>query len=330
MTLTVFSDAVSWEQNLRRVREPKALASFAYAQASALLYGNGTWAEAAVLEEGGHIVLHPYLRRPIPQSLDRSDLVSAFEFGGFWCSAEDPALRAELLHRFALRFGDWASAEGIVTEFIRLNPFLPDDGIEKGGYQLRRHQDHVVLQLDGPIDTLRQRYNRARGKQVRQGQRNGLTLERVDDPTMLCRLLHANLTRLSAKPFYFFPIEFLRALMPVSVVFHVLGPDGSVIGAHMYIVDGDVLFAFLCHADAESWGLRPNDFAYDAVIGWAVEHGFRTLHLGGGAEELFRYKQSFGPDTIPYRQARRVFLPAVYRDLAGGDDSRFFPAYRRS
>lgn len=282
------------------------------------------------MEEGDDIVFHPYLRRPIPQAPDCTDLVSAFEFGGFWCSAGDPVERAALLRRFALRFGEYAAANGIVTEFVRISPFVPSDGLEDGGYVVRHHQDHVAIRLDGGIDAVRRGYSRARGKQVRQGQRNGLALQRVNEPATMRRMLHANLERLEAKPFYFFPLEFLSDLMPFAAVFHILDLEGTVVGAHMYIADGDVLFAFLCHADAEHFLLRPNDFAYDAVIGWAAEHGFRMLHLGGGAEDLLQYKRSFGSDTVPYRQARRVFLPSIYRDLAGDEGGAFFPAYRRS
>lgn len=329
MTLTVLRDPALWERSLRRVHGPKTLASFAYAQASTRLYGDGVWAEAAVLEEDGHVVFHPYVRRPIPQAPDLTDLVSAFEFGGFWCSADDPVLRADLLRSFARRFGEHAAKAGIVTEFVRLNPLLPSDGLEDGGYVVRHHQDHTIVPLDENIDAVRRRYSQSRGHQVRQGQRNGLALRRVEETATLCRLLHANLTRLDAKPFYFFPDEFLRDLLPFTAVFHVLDPEGTVIGAHMYVADGDILYIFLSGTDARHLPRRPNDFAYDAVIGWAIENGFRILHLGGGAEGLLHYKRSFGPDTVPYRQAKRVFLPAIDHKLAEGRGGTFFPAYRR-
>ena len=69
---------------------------------------------------------------------------------------------------------------------------------------------------------------------------------------------------------------------------------------------------------------------------WGREHGFTTLHLGGGvggrADSLLEYKRRFAPDgLVPSAIGKAVHDEPAYLAAAGAaavDWDAFFPAYR--
>lgn len=335
MALSIVTDPQAWEAALQRLERPSVLARYAHVRAAAVLEP-GAVAEAAVWETAAGLVFHPYLKRPIPGDGGLWDLVSPYDFGGLWFSPLDPASRMETAQAFGDAFAAHARSAGIVSAFIRVHPFTDAAAVAATGYRLHCHQDNVVVDLSLPLETVRAGYSRARRKQIRQGYEHGLIAVRSDDIAGFTALYHENMRRLNAAPFYLFPRDFMDSLAPLLLLMEARGPDGGVHARHAYLPDGDVLFAFLCHAHAESLALRPNDFLYDAMIAEARTQGFRWLHLGGGAETLYNFKKSFSPATVPFHHARHVFLEREYDALvsqrcmtnANFKPGRFFPAYR--
>ncbi len=151
-----------------------------------------------------------------------------------------------------------------------------------------------------------------------------------------CSIFYESMRRLGANPYYFFPIEFFSDIQEFLHCFLIYTAEGEPCGAHVYLMDYPIVYAFLCHSVPRFNHLRVNNFGYDRMIERAVEMGFKTLHLGGGHPSLFHFKKGFATDVMPHYHLRRICQPACYAELASmtvaealGKSARgFFPAYR--
>lgn len=330
------TDLAEWDALYDRVVDGSVVATSSYLAAGAMLEPDGR-AELAVWEDEDGLIIHPYISRAVDARGNWRDLISAYEFGGYWFSTRDAAAKARLTTAFDLRFRQYCVENAIVSEFMRLHPMLFRNTTLFSDFDLRGPAEHVIVPLIGAPEEVRAGYHVTRRRQVRQGIGNGLTMEPVRDAAAFIDVYHHNLDRLQADDYWYFPTDYIAALGDHIRIFMVRDPSGDVCGAHCYLDDPPWRFAFLCHGVADKLDLRPNDFAFDAAAIDAQAAGLEWLHLGGGQPSLLAYKSKFSNITTPYRWATRTFLPDVYRQLvksreaATGQSLRrtgFFPAYR--
>jgi Acetyltransferase (GNAT) domain len=306
------------------------LASYPYLSAGSRLISGGI-AEAAVFSLDGDIVFHPYVRRPVPFDPDCFDLTSVYDFGGFWFSTTSPAKRQVLLTEFERAFTAYAGESHVVCEFMRCHPMSEVGALTFERYDLRKHQDNVVVRISAAIDEVRAGYSDNRRRRVRQGIRNGLMVEFVDDPSVFMAAYYASLDRYEAHGEYYFPVTFIDAIKEHLLITHVRTADGELCAAFLFLIDGNGIYLFLGASMPDKLPLRPNDFGYDAIIQYAIAHKLDYFHIGGGAETLYRFKSSFSPFTVPFHHARCIFLPERYDELVrlhASGDTNFFPRYR--
>lgn len=332
----VIRDEGSWQDVHGELPGPKTLAHHTYVAAAAGLEKGGT-PELAIWNGKDALIAHPYIRRSIPGAQGFDDLRSAYEFGGFWCCPRSPDGVAAAWPAFSQAFADYCRDQGIVSEFVRFHPFIDRAPQLDATYVLSKHADNVVVPLDRPYEEIFAAYHPSKRKQVRQGRRHQLRMSSSDRFDEFVRIYHDNLDRLGASEFYYFPLSFFAAVHEFLDLRLVHDRDGTVCAAHCYLRDGEIVHAFLCHARHDKLALRPNDFAYDGMIGELCGGGARRFHFGGGAPSLAAYKRQFSPLSVSYHTGTRVFLPDVYDRLTAyreaetgkrGNPSGFFPAYR--
>jgi hypothetical protein len=325
-----------WQRIYKRLPAPKTLLHYKYVSAAATLEQDGD-AELAVWQDGETLIAHPYIRRAIPQAAGFYDLRSAFEFGGFWHGAVDAPPTARALDRFDRAFEQYCSANHIVCEFIRFHPYLPYVSETESSYELSNQVENIAIALNQSYDEIFAGYHTSKQKQVRQGRRHGLRISTSEDYDTFVKTYHENLDRLDADEFYYFPTSFFQAVCEFLEIKLIRDADGELCAAHCYLRDGDIIHAFLCHAKQEKLSLRPNDYAYDAVISDAVNSTYAHFHFGGGTPSLSAYKKQFSSKTIPYVTGRKIFMPDVYRTLTNARQTQigepnniagYFPAYR--
>jgi hypothetical protein len=334
-SLAIVSDQAEWTQLYARLRVPSVLASYRYMTAGARLIDGGI-AEAATFGLDGDILFHPYIRRPAPFDRGYFDLISVYDFGGFWFSTDDPERRQTLTTEFERAFTNYAADKRIICEFMRCHPMTEVGSLSFQHYVLRKHQDNVVIRMANTIEDVQAGYTNNRRRRVRQGNRNGLSLEFVDDPSTFVKAYYASLDRYGADSNYYFPATFIEDIKEHLLIAHVRSPDGQLCAAYLFLVDSKGIYLFLAASVPDKLPLRPNDFGYDAIVKHAIELGLDHFHLGGGAATLYHYKRSFSPLTIPFYHAYRIYLDAPYDELVRLHDAafpvskepKFFPRYR--
>lgn len=289
----------------------------------------------------GEEVLYPFLRRPVGSLADRCDLTSPYDFGGPLLLAEEPRQKA-LTVAFLERWRRWCRGEGVVSEFVRLDPLrFPPSVAAAIGAPFEEHQPHTVVELADGLEAVRSRYSASCRRNLRRGRARGVTVEpatgQPEAVEAFVRSYRETMIRVHAPRYYLFPRPYFEQLLalPGAHLFVARHSGEVAAAAAIFLGSGRNLYYFLGASDPEAWPLRPNNVLFDGVAGWAVQHGFLRLHLGGGAAPLRRFKGGFSSAQVPYYVLRAVYDPAAYDRLTAAVAPEIrkavpghFPAYR--
>ncbi len=314
--------------------------------------GNGT-AECFVYQESGHLVLFPYLRRPLarlPFGGDsfkgHCDIITAYCYGGPIHNLETANESPPLLTNFRQAFHDYALDSGVVTEFVRFHPHLQNYvGFEGLFDKLHQHQRNVVIDLDGGEEALLSRCRPTFRRYIRKAKSHGLTLRREPPGQFLesfAELYKATMTRHGQTGYLNFPQGFFRALFATlrddMVVFSVRQED-KVAAAAVFLLFGEYVEYFLGASDEALLSHHPNHFMFYEASCWAHEKGFKHLHLGGGTKPLIFFKRGFSKRSCSFYIGQTTHNREVCAELTtlrdaweGTErhwDPGFFPPYRR-
>jgi hypothetical protein len=115
---------------------------------------------------------------------------------------------------------------------------------------------------------------------------------------------------------------------------------GEVVAGGLFTECGGIVQAHLIGTANAYLSLSPAKSLMDFARSWARQHGWRTLHIGGGRggreDSLFRFKREFSPTRHDFAVGRWVLDADAYRRLSkaryGGapeaSPGEYFPAYR--
>ena len=307
----------TWEHAITKVPQCSVYASWEWVAAAAVCVDQGMPQLFYVEDRSGDILLHPYIRRQIPGT-NYFDLVSPFDFGGFWLSNPTGPSAAALIAATSGEWGERCKAHNVVSEFVRLHP----RSAAPAGYTLKSTRDSVVIDLSTP-ETLAAGLSAKLRTDLRKVAASPLHLDSVG-PAEFLALYRKSVNAKGRSNYYLFPDEWLGGLSSVRYV-GAFDEAGQLCSAHTYVCDWPHLFYFLAASEPDLLEHKPNDCILWATAQWAQAEGYETLYLGGGSpRSLMHYKEKWSTLRVPYWTARRVFLPSVYQELA----SEFFPAYR--
>lgn len=298
---------------------------------------------AFLAEADGSALLVPLVRRPLPPCLGAPetscDAISPYGYPGILATGD-----ARLLARCATAFRDAAHAAGIVTVFLRLNPFLaqPSEALDSLGL-VERGGPVVYIDLTRTPDELwaQTRANHRTG--IRKLQRDGfqVVMDDWERYQAFIDLYTITMQRVEATQYYFFPASYFadlrRELGDRLHLCTVVAPDGSVASAGIFFVTGGMVHYHLGGTAEAHLRHAPSKLMFHHVSRWAQERGERALHLGGGLgameDSLFNFKAGFSPLRAGFHTCRVVVDPERYASLVGPQEaselSGYFPAYRR-
>jgi serine/alanine adding enzyme len=299
-----------------------------------MLEENGL-AELAVFKLDDNFCFHPYIKRKTHLESHCYDIISAYDFGGFWFSTRDPSIQKDLLNYFSKTFSSYCKENNIVTEFIRFYPF--SDLLDPPGYDVSLVENNVIVSLDQTDDEIKSAYHHSLRADLKKANSYDQGMDRDISPSTFVKLYHKNLDLLKSELYYYFPVEFFENLPNMQSVC-LKDLEGDITAAHVYLRDGPVLFYYLSTSNRDLLYKKPNDLLLNNMFFEAKNEGFKTLHMGGGrAESLVRYKKKFSKQTIPYFIGKKIFMHQKYKMLVQlkedqlktrFDDNTFFPLYR--
>jgi len=308
----------------------------AYVDLCALREGGEGRAFLVEDDRGGLLV--PLVVRPVP--------------GGGWSDGASPyGYPAPLLDgpadsaRWQALLGAFAEAArgaGLVSAFLRLHPLLPLPPVDWSPFGQRvDHGETIYVDLTLPLAE--------QDRQTRANHRTGarrllaagyrVEVDGWDRLEAFTRIYLATMAQRGADPGYRFGLDYFQELhLRLGGRIHlamVLDQDGREAAGGLFSrVEGLMQF-HLAGTDPDHRHLGPAKLMILHMRDWGREAGARRLHLGGGVgcadDSLALFKRGFSALRAPFATVRLVFLPEVYRDLAGAADTGdgFFPAYRK-
>jgi serine/alanine adding enzyme len=290
-------------------------------------YSRGFVAASAPLAGGspvfleGEGVLFPLLLRSDPV-----DAATPYGYGG--------PLVLEPGGDVAGAYAAWCRRRGVLSTFAVLHPLLD---LDTRGFRVSPLGGTVAWALEGDLEAGMHAHHR---RQVRRARAAGLAAAATPGPSELdafVAVYEHTMRRAGAAPFYFFGAPYWEALLrdvPLVRV-DVAGEDG-VAGSVLGMGRPPVLHYHLGGNTDAGRRAGASQLALLALARWGQEHGFTTLHLGGGvggrADSLLEFKRRFAPDgLVPSAIGKAVHDEAAYLAAAGAaavDWDGFFPAYR--
>ena len=305
---------------------------------------------ALILASGSLQVFLPLLLRPLaelPFAHGESgfDAVTPYGYGGLLplCPVEDPAkgdVKAllELLRQ-------WCLDSNVVSCHIRLHPFLEQErwfspeALREPGASLCFRALTTGIALSN-WDNSRQcivGMNESRRRKLKEAKRHlrvswgGAEIPLDEALNLFRRIYEYRMTQLHADRFYYFPPEYYASLAAGARLGVALAWSGEqLVGGQLFLASRDFAHYHLGGANEAGFKSHASTLLTNEGANWAWKQGCKALHLGGGSENLFSYKKSYGGSIYRYYTLDVIADEAKYRDLFRRRvDSTSLPAVRQ-
>lgn len=293
--------------------------------------------------EIGH-VFYQFILRPVPAKnagVAYFDTITPYGFSGPLVLRCDPGKKEELVALFDNEFQQYCEKHNIVAEYIRFNPWLKNKRDFNTIYKIEDNGCTVAIDLTVE-DFFMDEFSSNARKQVRRAWKNNVEIE-YDYTGSSIKEFH-RLYKLMAKKnnvdeYYLFTEKFLmnsfKALKGKQFIISAKH-EGKYISTALFIHQGDYLHYHLAASDPEYFHLAGNSLLIYEGCRWGTENGKKELHLGGGSENLCRFKSGFTKgETLEFKVGTKVRNEEVYNGLVEDKktkseikDEGYFPLYR--
>lgn len=300
----------------------------------------------------GHgVVKSVFMKRPVKwpvNNVQYFDIVTPYGYGG--PVVVEAINRKELIETYWSAWVDYCRRERIVCEFVRFHPIV-NNHIDFGRYYGAEFDRHTLAIDLSDEDYEANQFTSKCRNMVRKAEKSGVTCE-VDEACeridVFCELYHKTMKRDNADNYYYFSLEYFRAMREALdgqlVLINAL-LDGEIIAASLFMQSKHLMHYHLSATDPDYYRYAANNLLLRAAAKYGNETGRQWFHLGGGLsssekDNLFKFKRSFAREERNLKEfhiGRAVYEKGVYEKLvearreqgALDDDSMYFPKYRQ-
>jgi len=325
--LDLEDDFAGYQRLFGKVRTESAYLLPSYLKAARI--GERHPVKVMAFEEQGEIALLPLVIRrlndlPFFAGLERElwDLVSPYEYSSVATNADSDRERSRLTGRLLDLVAGFCAGGGVVSEFLRCDPFLADLEAVGSRYQVKKSCDNIYIDLRQDLTAISKAFHSSVRKNLRAAATAGLSFSAAEKSAAniarFITLYQGSMQRLGAKEYYYFSPEYFHALLSDcegASLFFVHDAGGRPVASSIVLHHGSIGHHHLTGCDPEALQLRPNDFMIYSLIQWGQARGLSSLHLGGGPASIREFKGKFSPDRAAYHVACRVHDQELYREL---------------
>jgi len=353
-------DSARWEALVGSARTPDVYYRPAYVRAYeragqgkgiALVIGAG---QARILVP---ILLRPLHELPFARGEPGLDATTPYGYGGVLLLSGPAPFTKEDAAGVVKTLREWCLSTGVVSCFLRLHPLLDQEHLlgwakhEENGLVLCYHVPTTAVNLTDwdqhagrirSMNATRRRHLNLARRRLRltwhsNGTAHGEALRAFEG------LYRQTMNRHRADSFYFFSGDYFAALaegLGDRFALALAWLDDEPVGANIFLADGSHAHYHLGAANEVGLKSHASTLLLNAGAAWAVQHGAKLLHLGGGtrgADSLFQYKRSYGGPIFTYSAYGFIvdesrYTALVERRLASLNQpplrDGYFPAYR--
>jgi hypothetical protein len=291
----------------------------------ALLYesANGQ-AECFIYEDGGDLLVYPFMRNEVPAFPGRFDLCTPYGYGGPLASTRHP----EFLRGAFAAFHQQARQRGVIAELIKCHPLLGNHArLAEGGFPGKIVPVCKTVFVPMAVDEearFAQIYTHANRKNINKSRRaNAVFTTGPELWSAFLPLYEGTMTANQAASFYFFPatyFERLQQTMPAQHTVVGVTVDGQVAAAMVVLHGQRFAYCHLIGTRREMMGLGVNNFLHHELIQWCKGRGLEALLIGGGRsndddDSLLNFKKNFSDQLAQFYVAEHVLDRPRYDEV---------------
>lgn len=283
------------------------------------------------------------MKRDIADAPSFFDLATPYGYGGWLFEGEEGAS----VDSFTGEYEEWCRENRIVSEFIRFHPVQNNvRGINEAVYHPIFLGNTVAIELDTP-EQIWERFSSKNRGHIRKAIKSGVEVKISTEKKHYMEFMEiyeSTMRRDEASEYYYFDVTFYDSirndLEGNARLFTAYLDNVPIAGAIMLFANQYMNY----HLSGQLFDYRKFSgtslLLYEAAK-WGCEHGYKTLHLGGGVGaqrgSLYDYKKSFNAKGNDYNfyVGKKIHMPEKYNELciARGIDNAgtegYFPAYRK-
>jgi hypothetical protein len=278
------------------------------------------------------------------------DAISPYGYSGVYAS---PSLSSAQIHEAWSATVSCLQELGVISVLLRHSPLVPQAPGLTGLRPIVSGHPTIVLEPTDHESAWSGLQKHCRNR-IRKALKNGYTgdVRPASDQDLApggdFRLLYEQtMQRLDAAPLYIFSdryyTELLDGLGQNLLFAEVRNPTGGVASSLLLMRHAQRLHSHLAGSNPDETPMGTNNLLYWTASEFALDHGLRQFHLGGGVEPrdgLFRFKHAFGGRELVYsvsgliidNQQYQAHVERRAKECDTTSDalltSDYFPAYR--
>lgn len=235
----------------------------------------------------------------------------------------------------------------IVCNFVRYHPVLSNATQMKNVSEVIDLGKTVALYLDSPA-VIWQNIVPKNRNMIRKAEKNGIEIyhgKGMELFSVFKRIYNATMDKDHADEYYYFDESFYESihndLHDNYEIFYAVR-DGQIIAMSIMLFANKQMHYHLSGSVLEYRHLAPSNLLLYKAALWGCEHGYKTLHLGGGVgsgeDNLYKFKAAFNRESnYQFSIAKMIFDQEKYDTLVAervrqdpdfNMESNFFPLYR--
>lgn len=277
------------------------------------------------VSDGGHTLLMPGLRVPIPSGFARGPVGNHFDLqscNGYGGPIASPGASREFLEDAWNQWRACSAASGIIAAFFRLHPLVDNARCLPADATVLFDRKTAFVDLTNGLEVVWHRAYSKHRNMVSKGRREGIEVswDGAAAWTEFEKLYAAAMDRLNApaalrfSPAYFAHLRRLPGVELASV-----STNGTLAAAAVFL-NGELWCHYHLSARSEGASNHLTNCILQAAIERAAQCGLRGLHLGGGrspspTDSLLRFKLALGGSLLDFKVALVVADPERYKWL---------------
>lgn len=271
------------------------------------------------------------------------DMITPYGYGGFIFKNEPTANN---LKELKTQLYDSLEQHNIVSAFFRFHPIMNNADYHNEVMSVVNLGPTVAFDLSGEEVIWNNLIGKCRTK-IRKAEKLGVEIHHGKDLALFDRfkeIYDETMSRDNASDYYFFPKEFYNSvhsdLYDKYEMFYAEF-EGRIIAMSIMLFEGNCMNYHLSGSLTEYRNIpATNLLLYKAAL-WGAEHGYKTLHLGGGVgageDNLYKFKAAFNRNSdYQFSIGKMIVNDEKYDYLMSlrgfGDNEKktigFFPQYR--
>lgn len=294
-------------------------------------------------ERGGLRAIYVYMKRNTSVE-GWYDSITPYGYGGVLFEGE---ASEENLKEFWDAYVQTMKAEGIVCNFVRYHPVLANAAPMKTVSDVIDLGKTVAFHLDSP-EVIWQNIVPKNRNMIRKAEKNGIEIHHAADMALFkdfVQIYNATMDKDHAEAYYYFGDEFYESIhkdLDGHYEMFYATYEGKIIAMSIMLFANKQMHYHLSGSVLEYRNLAPSNLLLYKAALWGCEHGYKTLHLGGGVgsgeDNLYKFKAAFNRESdYQFSIAKMVFDQEKYdalvaeraeRDPDFNRESKFFPLYR--